>query len=79
LRYLRDAGVLEDERDGVTINYRLPRAASPELSAILVLLRGLLATRSLPDVAPLLVQMRAGRTESEGLKSMGSSFKPVLA
>lgn len=61
LRYLRDAGVLEDARDGVTINYRLPRNASPELSAILVLLRGLLASQVLPEATPLLVQMRSSR------------------
>jgi ArsR family transcriptional regulator len=79
LRYLRDAGVLEDEREGVTINYRLPKVASPELSAILVLLRGLLATRPFPDVAPLLVQMRAGRSDVEGPRSLGSSITPALA
>lgn len=69
LRYLRDAGLLEDERDGVTINYRLSGSASPELSAILVLLRGLLATRQLPDVAPLLVELRAARADGESARS----------
>lgn len=61
LRYLRDAGVLEDEREGVTVNYRLPRAATSELSAILVLLRGLLADRQIPDAREALVQIRAAR------------------
>ncbi len=62
MRYLRDAGVLEDERDGVVVNYRLPERPSPELSAILVLLRGLLATRPLPEASPVLVRIRSVRS-----------------
>jgi len=61
LRYLRDAGVLEDERDGLIMNYRLPRAPDGELSAVLVMLRGLLAGRPLPEARRLLVQIRAAR------------------
>lgn len=61
LRYLRAAGVLEDERDGLIMNYRLPRTPSGELSAVLVLLRGLIAAHPLPDAAPVLVQLRAMR------------------
>ncbi|MFW6205881.1 MAG: ArsR/SmtB family transcription factor [Gemmatimonadota bacterium] len=65
LRYLRDAGVLEDERDGVMVNYGLPASPDPELSAILVLLRGLLSSRPVPDAAPLLVQIREARREGQ--------------
>ena len=65
LRYLRDAGVLEDERDGLIVNYRLPRNQDGDLSAILVMLRGLLAGRRLPDAAPLLVQIRDARSEGD--------------
>lgn len=61
LRYLRDAGVLEDERDGLIVNYRLPGAPDGELSAVLVMLRGLLATHPLPEARPVLVQLRAAR------------------
>jgi len=61
LRYLRDAGVLEDERDGLIVNYRLPRSPDGELSAVLVLLRGLLAAHPLPEARPVLVQLRAAR------------------
>jgi DNA-binding transcriptional ArsR family regulator len=32
LRYLRDAGVLEDERDGLLVNYGLPRAPDGDLA-----------------------------------------------
>lgn len=64
LRYMANAGVLEADRDGVTMNYRLPARPSPELSALLVLLRGLMAGRDTGDdraQAATLVQMRVGR------------------
>jgi ArsR family transcriptional regulator len=61
LRYLRDSGVLEDEREGLIINYRLPRDQNQELSKILAMLRELLEDRPIPDVGPVLVQMRAAR------------------
>ena len=62
LRYLRDAGVLEDRRDGLIVNYRLPERPSEELSMVLATLRGLLANRPLPEAGALLVQIRAERT-----------------
>lgn len=65
LRYLRDAGVLEDERNGVVVNYGLPASPDPELSAVLMLLRGLLSSRPVPDAAPLLVQIREARREGQ--------------
>jgi len=65
LRYLRDAGVLEDEREGLIVNYRLPVDQNRELSAILTTLQGLLAGRPVRDVAPLLVQIRAARSEAD--------------
>jgi ArsR family transcriptional regulator len=61
LRYLRDAGVLEDEREGLIVNYRLPRDQDDELSTILAMLQDLLAGRPIPDAGPVLVQMRAAR------------------
>ena len=61
LRYLRDSGVLEDERDGLIINYRLPRDQDTELSKILAMLEGLMADRPIPDAGPLLFQIRAAR------------------
>lgn len=63
LRYLRDAGVLEDEREGLIVNYRLPGSPDGDLSAILVLLRGLLASRPVPEAGPVLVQIRSARSE----------------
>jgi ArsR family transcriptional regulator, arsenate/arsenite/antimonite-responsive transcriptional repressor len=61
LRYLRDAGVLVDRREGVTVYYGVPAVQSPEVSAILMLLRGLLSSEPVPDAAPKLVQLRAAR------------------
>lgn len=65
LRYLRDAGVLVDRRDGVTVYYGVPVTQTPEVSAILKLLRGLLSSAALPEAAPLLVQLRAARGHAE--------------
>jgi ArsR family transcriptional regulator len=61
LRYLRDSGVLEDEREGLIINYRLPLAQDDELSKVLGVLRELLESRPIPEAGPVLVQMRAAR------------------
>lgn len=64
LRYMANAGVLEAERDGVTMNYRLPAHPVPELAAVLVLLRGLLAARDDGDAsadAAALVRIRLSR------------------
>lgn len=79
LRYLRDAGVLQDERDGLIVNYGLPEAPGPERSAILALLRDLLARRPAPQVAPMLVQIRAARREgrsAEDAVRMGEGSLP---
>jgi ArsR family transcriptional regulator len=65
LRYMANAGVLEAERDGVIMNYRLPERPSPELAAMLTLLRGLLAARGAADPgaeAGALVQIRMARS-----------------
>ncbi len=61
LRYLRDSGVLEDEREGLIINYRLPHDQNEELSKILGMLRELLENRPIPEAGSVLVQMRAAR------------------
>jgi ArsR family transcriptional regulator, arsenate/arsenite/antimonite-responsive transcriptional repressor len=63
LRYLRDAGVLDDEREGLLVNYSLPRSPDGDLAGILVVLRGLLSNRPIPDAAAMLLQIREGRAE----------------
>lgn len=73
LRYLRDAGVLEDERDGLIVNYRLPTTPSAELTAILEVLRELLETRPLPEAAPILVQIRTARQEGRSAEDAVST------
>ncbi len=64
LRYLRDAGLLEDKRDGLIVNYHFPPDPGPEVAAVLGSLAGLLAGRPLPEAAPLLVQIRAARADA---------------
>lgn len=61
LRYLRDAGLLEDNREGAVVNYGLPDAPSDDAEAVLRFLQPLLEARSFPDAAPVLVQMRLER------------------
>ena len=63
LRYLKAAGVLEDERVGLIVNYRLPTNQDEDLSAILPMLRELLSDRPVPNATPLLIQIRAMRTD----------------
>ncbi len=66
LRYMANAGVLEAGRDGVTVNYRIPAKPSPELAAVLVMLRGLLAASAPgdPAEAATLTQLRLTRSGS---------------
>jgi ArsR family transcriptional regulator, arsenate/arsenite/antimonite-responsive transcriptional repressor len=77
LRYLRDAGVLLDRRDGVTIYYGVPAAQAPEVSAILMLLRGLLSSATLPDASPVLVQLRAARASGDAARLAAASAGAV--
>ncbi|NJD09289.1 MAG: metalloregulator ArsR/SmtB family transcription factor [Gemmatimonadetes bacterium] len=72
LRYLRAAGVLEDQRDGLIVNYRLPAAPDARVAAVLDALRETLAERSVPDARQLLVQLRAARAEGR-LQPAGQS------
>ncbi len=70
LRYLRDAGLLEDEREGLIVNYRVPTDPGPEVAAVLGSLDGLLADRPLPQAMPLLVQIREARERGDAACSV---------
>lgn len=59
LRYLRDAGLLEDERDGVVVNYRLLQDPGPEMWSVLEMLREMLAARRIPELTVPLTGIRA--------------------
>ncbi len=65
MRYLRDAGLLEDEREGLIVNYRLPRKPESEVTGVLKSLEDIMASRPLPQAAPLLVQIRSAREKGE--------------
>jgi DNA-binding transcriptional ArsR family regulator len=61
LRYLRDAGLLEDEREGLIVNYRLPVKQVGNISSVLTMLRGVLSDHARPHAAQLLVSIRKAR------------------
>ena len=74
LRYLRDAGLLEDRRDGLIVNYQLPEARDARSRAVLEFLEGLLGREPIePRVAPLLVQIRKAREVGEPASSVRST------
>ncbi len=75
LRYLRDAGLLEDRREGLIVNYHLPEATDPDRSAILEFLEQFLAHRSLPQAAPLLVQIRDARLKGDPASSVEDGLR----
>lgn len=73
LRYLRNAGLLEDRREGLIVNYHLPADPDRDAADLLGLLEGLLEGREVvPEAAPLLVQIRTARAMGEAASSVGS-------
>lgn len=73
LRYLRNAGLLEDRREGLIVNYHLPADPEPDAAALLGFLEGLLKGRVVaPEAAPLLVQIRTARAMGEAASTVGS-------
>ena len=73
LRYLRSAGLLEDEREGLIVNYGLPSSPEPDVAGVLGPLRRLLADRPLPGAGPLLVQIRRAREKGTPAQSVVGS------
>jgi ArsR family transcriptional regulator len=61
LRYMRDAGLLEDSREGAIVNYGVPTAPDAEAAEVLAFVEPLLQRHPLPEAAPLLVQIRMER------------------
>lgn len=73
LRYLRNAGLLEDRREGLIVNYHLPRDPDSDAASLLRFLEGLLKGREVvPEAEPLLVQIRTARAMGEAASSVGS-------
>jgi ArsR family transcriptional regulator, arsenate/arsenite/antimonite-responsive transcriptional repressor len=70
LRYLRDAGLLEDRRDGLIVNYHLPEESDRDRRAIREFLEGLLVDRPVPPAGPLLVQIRDARLRGDPASSV---------
>jgi DNA-binding transcriptional ArsR family regulator len=76
LRYLRDAGLLTDRRDGVTVYYGVP--SSPESGTVggADAAAGSAVADPLPDAAPRLVQLRAARGGETAAKPAGEVLAP---
>lgn len=72
LRYLRNAGLLEDRREGLIVNYHLPASSDPRTEAVLDFLESLLAEQEIvPEATPLLVQIRTARAMGGAASSVG--------
>jgi len=61
LRYLLNAGVVEDRREGLWVYYRVAQPASQQQRSLLEALRGLLEDIEVPDISSQLGSMRAER------------------
>lgn len=61
LRYLRNAGLVEDRRDGLWIYYRVAEPTDDAHEQLIDLLRDLLARAPFPDISDELTAMRAER------------------
>ena len=73
LRYLRNAGLLEDRRDGLIVNYHLPSEPGGDARAVLESLEEILARRGAPaGSTPLLIQIRKARELGEAASSVGA-------
>jgi ArsR family transcriptional regulator len=61
LRYLLNAGLVEDRRDGLWVYYRAAEPTKEKQGALLSVLRRLLEDAPIPDVSEELKMMRAER------------------
>ena len=65
LRYLRDAGLLVDSRDGAVVNYAVPDDPGDDARLLLDILPLLVPEERLPEAGPTLVKLRRFR-EGDG-------------
>ncbi|UCC75242.1 MAG: winged helix-turn-helix transcriptional regulator [Gemmatimonadota bacterium] len=68
LRYLLNAGLVEDRRDGLWVYYRAAEPTQEKQRALLSVLRQLLADAPIPDVSEELALMRAERCQPTSAK-----------
>ncbi|MFQ5747041.1 MAG: ArsR/SmtB family transcription factor [Gemmatimonadota bacterium] len=79
LRYLLNAGLVEDTRDGLWVYYRLASPGDEEQRAFLEALRGLLAGVRIPDAGGDLASMRAVRCHPAKARDPGEECCPAEA
>ncbi|NIO33143.1 MAG: metalloregulator ArsR/SmtB family transcription factor [Gemmatimonadetes bacterium] len=68
LRYLLNAGLVEDRRDGLWVYYRAAEPTTERQRTFLAALRDMLADLPVPDVADELEAMRAERCQPTSAK-----------
>jgi ArsR family transcriptional regulator len=73
LRYLLNAGVVEDRREGLWVYYRVAQPASEQQRLLLEALRGLLRDIAIPDISPELESMRAQRCHPSPVRAEAST------
>jgi ArsR family transcriptional regulator len=66
LRYLLNAGIVEDRRDGLWVYYRIAEPPDQAHAALLTALEDALADASIPDVTVELEAMRSVRCAPSG-------------
>jgi len=69
LRYLLNAGILQDRRDGLWVYYRVAAPESEQQRVLVDALRGLLEHVDVPDVSDDLKTMRAERCAPDAARS----------
>lgn len=73
LRYLLNAGILEDRRDGLWVYYRVARPNSAQQRHLLEALRGLLEYIEIPNIGDDLRAMRSERCASVTAPGRGAT------
>jgi ArsR family transcriptional regulator len=73
LRYLLNAGLVEDRRDGLWVYYRATEPTTEKQRTFFVALRQMLADVPVPDVAEELEAMRAERCQPTSAKQGAAS------
>ncbi|MGD2154680.1 MAG: metalloregulator ArsR/SmtB family transcription factor [Gemmatimonadales bacterium] len=68
LRYLLNAGLVEDRRDGLWVYYRAAEPKTEKERTLLMAVRGMLADHPIPDVSAELEAMRAERCQPTSAK-----------
>ncbi|MGM0576007.1 MAG: ArsR/SmtB family transcription factor [Myxococcota bacterium] len=73
-RYLRNAGLLEDRRDGVWVHYRVAGDLDPERRRLLESLPGLIGDAGMAELHRKLDAWLAAKEEGQTCRTIGASL-----